>query len=132
MDILFANSVKELYKYLELEEINHFDDQRHLSTCLLCQEQYVGESSRTLHDRLSEHLRFATPPDNNNYKDEALAVHYRQYHHGQIPELSFKSLNSEPNTVSRKIIEAMHIQQLKPQLNDKDECITINRFLVKN
>ena len=27
---LFANSVKELYKYLELEEINHFDDQRHL------------------------------------------------------------------------------------------------------
>ena len=30
LDILFANSVKELYKYLELEEINHFDDQRHL------------------------------------------------------------------------------------------------------
>ena len=22
--------LKELYKYLELEEINHFDDQRHL------------------------------------------------------------------------------------------------------
>ena len=30
LDILFANSVKELYKYLELEEVNHFDDQRHL------------------------------------------------------------------------------------------------------
>ena len=104
----------------------------YLITCLLCQEQYVGESSRTLHDRLSEHLRFATSPDNKNYKDEALAVHYRQYHHGQIPQLSFKLLNSEPNTVSRKIIEAMHIQQLKPQLNDKDECISVNRFLVKN
>ena len=40
LDILFANSVKELYKYLELEEINHFDDQRHLQNlkedlCLL-------------------------------------------------------------------------------------------------
>ena len=100
----------------------------YLITCLLCQEQYVGESSRTLHDRLSEHLRFATSPDNKNYKDEALAVHYRQYHHGQIPQLSFKLLNSEPNTVSRKIIEAMHIQQL----NDKDECVSVNRFLVKN
>ena len=30
LDILFANSVKELYKYLELEEINHFDNQCHL------------------------------------------------------------------------------------------------------
>ena len=104
----------------------------YLIMCLLCQEQYVGESSRTLHVRLSEHLRFATSPDNKNYKDEALAVHYRQYHQGQIPQLSFKLLNSEPNTVSRKIIEAMHIQQLKPQLNDKDECVSVNRFLVKN
>ena len=102
--------------------------------CLLCQEQYVGESSRTLHDRLCEHLRFATSPDNNYYNDEALAVHYRQYHQGQIPQLSFKLLNSESNTVSRKIIEAMHIQQLKPQLIDKDECVAlaVNRFLVKN
>ena len=48
----------------------------YLITCLLCQEQYVGESSRTLHDCLSEHLRFATSPDNKNYKDEALALHY--------------------------------------------------------
>ena len=92
----------------------------------------LGRAVETLHDRLSEHLRFATSPDNKNYKDEALAVHYRQYHHGKIPQLSFKLLNSEPNTVSRKIIEAMHIQQLKPQLNDKDECISVNRFLVKN
>ena len=30
LDILFVNLVKELYKYLELEEINHFDDQHHL------------------------------------------------------------------------------------------------------
>ena len=34
LDILFANSVKELYKYLELEEINNFDDQRHLQNLI--------------------------------------------------------------------------------------------------
>ena len=91
----------------------------YLITCLLCQEheQYVREISRTLHDCLSEHLRFATSPDNKNYKDEALAVHYQQYHHGQIPQISFKLLNSEPNTMSRKIIEAMNIQQLKQSIN---------------
>ena len=48
----------------------------YLITCLLCQEQYVGESSTTLHDCLSEHLWFATSPDNKNYKDELLAIHY--------------------------------------------------------
>ena len=41
-------------------------------------------------------------------------------------------LKSEPNTVSRKIIEAMYINQLKPKINDKEECTSINRFLVKN
>ena len=45
---------------------------------------------------------------------------------------SFKLLKSESNTVSRKIIEAMYINQLKPEINDKEECISINRFLVKN
>ena len=104
----------------------------YLITCLLYEETYVGESSRRLHDRLSEHLRFATSPDNRNYIDEAFAVHYRQCHHGQAPQLSFKLLKSESNTVSRKIIEAMYINQLKPEINDKEECISINRFLVKN
>ena len=104
----------------------------YLITCLLCQETYVGESSRSIHDRLSEHLRFATSPDNRSYRDEAFAIHYRQYHHGQAPQLSFKLLKSEYNTVSRKIIEAMYINQLKPEINDKEECISINRFLVKN
>ena len=51
---------------------------------------------------------------------------------GQAPQLSFKLLKSESNTVSRKIIEAMYINQLKPEINDKEECISISRVLVKN
>ena len=58
-------------------------------------------------------------------ENEAFAVHYRQYHHGQAPQLSFKLLKSESNTVSRKIIGAMYINQLKPEINDKEKCISI-------
>ena len=77
-------------------------------------------------------MRFATSPDIRSSRDEAFAVHYRQFHHGQAPQLSFKLLKSESNTVSRKMIEAMYINQLKPEINDKEEFISINRFLVKN
>ena len=77
-------------------------------------------------------MQFATSHDIRSYRDEAFAVHYRQFHHGQAPQLSFKLLKSEFNTVSRKIIEAMYINQLKPEINDKEECISLNRYLVKN
>ena len=77
-------------------------------------------------------MRYATSSDNRSYRDEAFAIHYRQCHRGQAPQLSFKLLKSERNTVSRKIIEAMYINELKPEINDKEEYIYINRFLVKN
>ena len=32
-------------------------------TCKICREKYCGESSRTLHERLSEHLRYASQPN---------------------------------------------------------------------
>ena len=34
----------------------------YLITCILCNQQYVGESGRSVHDRLSEHLRYAKNP----------------------------------------------------------------------
>ena len=104
----------------------------YLITCNLCQEIYCGESSRSLHDRLSEHLRFATNSTKSsyNYKDEALAIHYRDHHHGLKPNLSFRLLETEPKTVNRKILEAMYIHKLEPKLNDKEECILLKRFLI--
>ena len=98
-------------------------------TCGLCNELYIGESSRTLHDRLSEHLRCASNPNKPSYKEEALATHYREFHPGTSPSLSFKLLHTERNTIMRKIFEAYIISNLKPNINDKDECIDIKRFL---
>ena len=96
--------------------------------CNLCSEVYIGESSRTLNDRLKEHLRYARNPISTSY--EALAVHYRDQHVGLQPSLSFKLLAVERSTIPRKISEALYIQRFNPQLNDKEECVTLKRFLI--
>ena len=84
----------------------------------------------TLHDRLSEHLRYASNPNKPCYKEEASATHYREFHPGTSPSLSFKLLHTKRNTIMRKIFEAYIISNLKPNINDKDECIDIKRFLI--
>ena len=83
-------------------------------TCNLCNELYIGESSRSLHDRLEEHLWFATNPSNPSYKNEAFAAHYGQHHPGQTPDLAFKLTKTERNTILRKVYEAMLIYEYKP------------------
>ena len=99
-------------------------------TCNLCSEFYVGESSRSLHDRLGEHLRFAGNPSCSSYKDEAFAEHYRDFHSGQPPDLTFELLGCEPNTIIRKVFEAHLIFTLKPEINNKEECVLLQRFLI--
>ena len=99
-------------------------------TCRLCNEIYCGGSSRSLHERLSEHLRYASSPEKASYRDEALATHYREHHPGLSPLLSFKLLHVERNTIMRKILEAYTISKLNPTINDRNECIDIKRFLI--
>ena len=99
-------------------------------TCRPCNEIYCGESSRPLHERLSEHLRYASNPEKASYRDEALATHYREHHPGLSPLLRFKLLHVERNTIIRKILEAYTISKLNPTINDRNECIDIKRFLI--
>ncbi len=96
--------------------------------CNLCHEIYIGETSRTAHERLMEHCRFAASPD--KYPDEALAKHYKQLHNGSNPDLTFSILCREISTVRRKIREAFDIVNEKPTINEKDECIVLERYLV--
>ena len=99
-------------------------------TCYLCNEVYIGESSRTLSHRLGEHLRYAQNLNSTSYRDEVLALHYPDQHAGLQPSLSFKLLAVERSTITRKISEALYIQRFNPQLNDKEECVTLKRFLI--
>ena len=62
----------------------------HRITCQRCSDIYIGESSRNIHDRLSEHLRFANNPIAPSYIEEAMAVHYRQKHLGKTLNLKFE------------------------------------------
>ena len=66
-----------------------------------------------------EHLRYARYPLTPSNKKEALAVHYATEHPGMEPELTSNILTIEPNTVRRKIFEALLISNLKPTLNLK-------------
>ena len=60
-----------------------------------------------------------------------MAAHYSKEHLGTPPDLSFRLLGTEPNTVLRKVYEALYIYNQGPELNDKEECKEIERFLVK-
>ena len=80
-------------------------------TCNVCNELYIGETSRSLHDRLEEHLWFATNPSNPIYKNEAFAAHYGQHHPGKTTDLTFKLIKTERNTILRKVYEAILIYE---------------------
>ena len=92
-------------------------------TCQLCSDIYIciGESSRTVHDRLSEHLRFDNNPIAPSYNEEAMAVHYRQKHLGETANLKFELIKTDSNKVLRKIYEAFYICKEKPIINDKSK-----------
>ena len=102
-------------------------------TCLLCITNfYIGVSERTVYERFSEHKRYASNPSSTSYKEECLLIHYREQHIGQSPKQKFDILESGlQNTVRRKIIQAYHICNQKPTLNNKKEYESIERFFSK-
>ena len=69
----------------------------------------AGDVLQYLHDRLSEHLRFANNPIAPSYNEEGMAVYYRQKHLGETANLKFELIKTESNTVLRKIYEAFYI-----------------------
>ena len=99
-------------------------------TCKICGECYIGECSRCAHERLGEHLRYATYPTTPSNTGKSFAMHYNKFHKNVKPDLEFDILRIESNTVRRKIFEAMYILKYKPTINVKEELDTIHRFVV--
>ena len=99
-------------------------------TCNLCNHIYIGETSRTCHDRFSEHLRYAKYFNTPSNKEQAFAVHYRISHPQTNPNLNYDILSVQPKTCRRKIFEALFIKKFKPYINLRDELSTIDRFLI--
>ena len=69
-------------------------------------------------------------PTNKSYSEEAFALHYRDNHPNLPPKLRFKNIETEPNVVRRKILEAYYISLIEPKLNNKDECLDLKKLLI--
>ena len=98
--------------------------------CTLCGEDYVGETGRTLYERLIEHWRFASNPTMKSYKEKTIAKHYLTEHPNLEPDLKFEILYRESNTLKRKVQEAYCILHTKPGINEKQEMETVQKFIL--
>ena len=84
----------------------------------------------TAHDRFSEHRRAVNRP--LTYPNNALAVHYNDFHRNLTADISFEILEVNLfNTVKRKVSEAYYINLYNPKINNREECEQLKGFLVQ-
>ena len=86
-----------------------------------CGSSYIGESGRALSARISEHQRALWNPGKKSYVDTPLARHRVAAHHDDTPDIRVTILGVETDTVRRKILEAIWIKRVRPQINIKKE-----------
>ena len=98
--------------------------------CNICKQTYIGDSSRTAHQRLGEYLRYAKNPLTKSNSKMALAVQFTKEHNGCEHDLSFDILTIQPNTHKRKMYEAMFIYRQEPEINLRDELKNLEKFLI--
>ena len=79
-------------------------------TCDNCDRTYIGESDRSLHRRINEHLAI------NRSSLTAVAEHNKNNKHTFSWD-NVEIVGRENNTLKRKIREAIEIKILKPEIN---------------
>ena len=96
------------------------------ATCTLCQQTYIGQTRRELHDRIREHTYAARKHDNTS----AFGEHYANTHpNTTTPNITFNILKRTSDTLRLHIEEAYAIQTKSPQLNRRDERLGMG-FLI--
>jgi hypothetical protein len=88
--------------------------------CEICQEFYIGQTTRHFHERAIEHMRAARNP--TSYKMFAISSHYLRHHNTVTPHLSFHILQQCNSGLDCKIAEAHHILRENPTINNKREA----------
>ena len=97
-------------------------------SCPPCGALYVGSTTRTLHTRVSEHLgvsartgqQLSTPPHSS------IRLHSEQTCQCAPNKSSFSILDSDPNPISLRIRESIHIHSLKPSLNESQSSYPLH------
>ena len=90
-------------------------------TCADCHDCYIGETSRTLNERLKEHKRALRL---NNPSQSAIAEHSHNTGHN-IKWDEARIIDFESNWLKRKIKEALWIRRVNPALN-RDSGYTLS------
>ncbi|EYC25440.1 hypothetical protein Y032_0012g1893 [Ancylostoma ceylanicum] len=93
----------------------------YMVTCEGCGEKYVGETARPLHKRIDEHLRalrnHASYP-NSSFSHHRTLRHTREDPPGVRVTVLHRSLRSP---LERKLLEALEIKRITPEINNRDE-----------
>ena len=99
----------------------------YLIECKKCEEQYVGETSKTLRARLTDHIS-----NINCYKDTSVAQHFNQFDHNGVTDMQITPIIQLPdyeskvkNSLARRKEESFFIKKLKTMspngINEKVE-----------
>ena len=79
-----------------------------------CDQQYIGSTTRFIHDRVKEHLKGKTP---------LLKKHiYSCQNYKDFKGIDVKIIMSENDTAYLRLYEAFYIRKCKPTLNSREEC----------
>ena len=87
--------------------------------CHGCGNLYVGSTFRRLHTRFHEEI---TRENETIYKH--IANNYTEY-----PTFSISIIDHDIDPINLRIREAIHIKQIKPTLNTKDELKELFAFI---
>ena len=94
-------------------------------TCTTCSAIYIGETGRTLAERIKEHLADMRFPDRN----KPWSLHVKNVHDGCQVNVKVNILTVERRLQERKIKEAIFIKSLKPAINGRKEMAEAVKFL---
>ena len=89
-----------------------------------CGDKYIGETSRSLRERVSEHISGL----NSKSDDNVLSRHMLHRHTGATKSISVSVLATYPDdAMGRQIAESVYIAELKPSINAREEWGNKNR-----
>jgi uncharacterized protein (UPF0335 family) len=80
--------------------------------CNCCQQEYIGSTSRYLHDRMQQHL---FPSTNSAITEHLLTC-------GSADNLKISIVSKQKNIIDTRLAEAIFIYRRNPKLNRKHEC----------
>ena len=89
-------------------------------TCNSCDQQYIGSTTRFIHDRVREHL---------NNDNSSVKKHNSSCQNNDHKGINMKIIMSENDPANLRLYEAFYIRKYKPTLNSREECTEFAELL---